>query len=42
MGLFKELEERGHEQVSFFKVPYLGIKGIVAVYNKKIFKISYA
>tara|TARA_B100000315_G_C14431873_1_gene520508 strand:- start:632 stop:760 length:129 start_codon:yes stop_codon:yes gene_type:complete len=42
MELFKKLEEKGHEQVSFFQDPYLRIKGIVAIYNKKTFKISYA
>ena len=33
MNLFKELNERGHEQVSFFHDPNSGLKGIVAIHN---------
>ena len=33
MNLFKELNERRHEQVSFFHDPNSGLKGIVAIHN---------
>ena len=33
MKIFKELNSRGHEQLSFFNDPYSGLKGIVAIHN---------
>ena len=33
MKLFKELNSRGHEQISFFNDTYSGLKGIVAIHN---------
>ena len=40
MNLFKELNERGHEQVSFFHDPNSGLKGIVAIHNSNKENIS--
>ena len=31
--IFKEIIDRGHEQVSYFHDPTLGLKGIVAIHN---------
>ena len=33
MQVFKELEKRGHEQVSYFFDPNSGLRGIVAIHN---------
>ena len=33
MEIFKELNTRGHEQISFFNDAYSGLKGIVAIHN---------
>ena len=33
MEIFKELNERGHEQIAFFNDSHSGLKGIVAIHN---------
>ena len=33
MEIFKELNTRGHEQISFFNDVHSGLKGIVAIHN---------
>ena len=33
MKIFKEIQDRGHEQVAIFHDPNSGLKGIVAIHN---------
>ena len=33
MTVFENMIQRGHEQVTFFSVPYSGLKVIIAIHN---------